>query len=177
MRVSEPITSTTWSDHESAACCSLSVRTSDESGRGSNCLRLLARSGVDRYSVAFSRPYANPIIALATLSGFLLVCSFSVLHSTFWVHNDISVLVSSIVCVLAGLYLRRPIAISFSEDQRLNLRLLVPTKQVLVVCTWATFSLVAVQMLTWMHTGSMSAPDPITLMISSLTGDFVFTIR
>ena len=53
-----------------------------------------------------------------------------------WVHNDISVLVSSIVCVLAGLYLRRPIAISFSEDQRLNLRLLVPTKQVLVVCTW-----------------------------------------
>lgn len=90
-----------------------------------------------------------------------------------WVGNLVSVLVSSIVCVLAGLYLRRPIAVSFGDDKGLNLRLLVPDREVLVGVTWVTATLVAVQILTWMHTGSMASPDPITLMISSLTGDFV----
>lgn len=90
-----------------------------------------------------------------------------------WACNDVSVLVSSIVCALAGLYLRRPIAISFGEDKSFSFRLLMPSRAVLSAATWATFTLIAVQVLTWLRTGTMASPDPITLFVSSVTGDFL----
>jgi hypothetical protein len=90
-----------------------------------------------------------------------------------WVQNDVSELVSSIFCVLLGLYLRRPIAIAFGEDKGLSLKLLVPSVPVLAGATWVTVTLVGIQALTWIHTGSMTQADPVSLMVSSITGDFV----
>jgi hypothetical protein len=90
-----------------------------------------------------------------------------------WVNNDVSVLVSSIVSALFGLYLRRPIAVSFGEDKGLSLRLLVPNARALTLVTWLTSSLVSMQLLTWMHTGGLENSDPITLIISAITGNFV----
>jgi hypothetical protein len=83
------------------------------------------------------------------------------------------VLVSSIVSVLCGLYLRRPIAISFGEDKGLSFRLLVPDPRALTLGTWITFSLVGMQLLTWIHTGGLDNSDPITLLVSAITGNFV----
>jgi hypothetical protein len=90
-----------------------------------------------------------------------------------WVQNDVSILVSSIICALAGLYIRRPIAVSFGEDKGLTFRLLVPQAPVLTFITWISVSLVSVQLLAWMSTGNLTNSDPVMLFISALQGDFV----
>jgi hypothetical protein len=90
-----------------------------------------------------------------------------------WTQNDVSVLVSSMMCAFVGLYIRRPIAVSFGEDKGLSFRLLVPERRAMLLATWATVSFVAIQVFNWLHTGTISDPDPITLFISSLTGDFL----
>lgn len=90
-----------------------------------------------------------------------------------WVCNDVSVLVSSLGCALIGLYLRRPIAVSFGEDKGLSFKLLVPSARVLALASWTTLSLVVIQMWIWIHCGTLAQPDPVTLLISTITGDFV----
>jgi hypothetical protein len=90
-----------------------------------------------------------------------------------WFQNDVSVLVSSFICAVVGFYIRRPITVSFGEDKGLSFKLLVPDKRLTTVVLWVTVSLVAVQILTWVHGGTLADPDPISLVISSLYGDFV----
>lgn len=90
-----------------------------------------------------------------------------------WFQNDVSVLVSSFVAAVVGFYIRRPITVSFGEDKGLSFKLLVPDKRLTTMILWVTVSLVAVQILTWVHTGNLADPDPISLVISSLCGDFV----
>jgi hypothetical protein len=38
---------------------------------------------------------------------------------------------------------------------------------------WVTYSIFLIQVVTWIHTGSLDDPDPITLLISSITGNFL----
>jgi len=90
-----------------------------------------------------------------------------------WFQNDVSVLVSSFVSAVVGLYIRRPISVSFGEDKGLSFKLLVPDKRLTTVVLWVTVSLLAVQILTWVRNGTLAQPDPISLLISSLYGDFV----
>jgi hypothetical protein len=39
---------------------------------------------------------------------------------------------------------------------------------------WATFSLIAIQVMTWIKTGTLLSPDPLSLLISSFTGNFLY---
>ena len=90
-----------------------------------------------------------------------------------WFQNDVSVLVSSFICAVVGFYIRRPITVSFGEDKGLSFKLVVPDKRLTTVILWVTVSLVAVQVLTWVHGGTLADPDPVSLVISSLYGDFL----
>jgi hypothetical protein len=100
--------------------------------------------------------------------------SLSIFYVTVsWFQNDVSVLVSSFICAVVGFYIRRPITVSFGEDKGLSFRLLVPDKRLTTIILWVTGSLVAVQILTWVHGGTLAEPDPVSLVISSLYGDFL----
>jgi len=90
-----------------------------------------------------------------------------------WFQNDVSVLVSSFVCAVVGFYLRRPISVAFGEDKGLSFKLLVPDKRLTTVVLWVTVSLIAIQILIWLHRGTLAEPDPVSLVISSVYGDFV----
>ncbi len=43
----------------------------------------------------------------------------------------------------------------------------------MAACAFLFLSLLVVQLLNWLKQGSLTAPDPLTLIISGLTGDFI----
>jgi hypothetical protein len=90
-----------------------------------------------------------------------------------WYANEVSFMVSAAVSTVLALYLRFPISFSFDEAGYLDIRSFdIPGKAVAVVA-WLSLTLVGIQILTWVKSGSLMEPDPITLMVASATGNFL----
>lgn len=92
-----------------------------------------------------------------------------------WSQNQMVFLISAWILGWIGIYIRRPVSIEIGEDQKgLSFRVLTPSRSVIALAYWATFSLIAIQLLTWIKTGSLLNPDPISLLLSSFTGNFLY---
>ena len=90
-----------------------------------------------------------------------------------WVCNEVSSLISSFVAVAVGLYFLRPVALlSHAESPRRITRILLSNKWV-AMGAWCTLTFVSIQLLTWIRGGVPDSPDPVTLILSSLSGDFI----
>ncbi|MFN8552125.1 MAG: hypothetical protein U0103_11595 [Candidatus Obscuribacterales bacterium] len=83
-------------------------------------------------------------------------------------------LISAWVLGWIGIYIRRPVTIELGEDKGLSFKVLTPSRSVIALGYWATFSLIAIQILTWIKTGSLMNPDPVSLLISCFTGNFLY---
>lgn len=90
-----------------------------------------------------------------------------------WYVNEVSFVVSAVVSVAIGLYLRYPMAISFDEAGYLEIRIIELSTNVLAGVSWVSLTLVGIQVLTWVKSGSLMQPDPVTLLVSSVTGNFL----
>lgn len=90
-----------------------------------------------------------------------------------WTTQQVTVFVSAVLALAAGFYLRRPITVSFGQDSGLSFRLISLGPRILALVTWISISLIAIQGMTWIKSGVLSDPDPITLLVSSFTGNFL----
>jgi hypothetical protein len=90
-----------------------------------------------------------------------------------WCGNDVPAAISFIVAAVIGLYIWRPIAVNYGEDRGLTLRLLVLSPRWVAFVAWISITFAAIQILTWIRSGSLTSPDPITLLLSSYTGNFI----
>ncbi|PZM81233.1 MAG: hypothetical protein DKT66_18610 [Candidatus Melainabacteria bacterium] len=90
-----------------------------------------------------------------------------------WMENLVAVMTSSVICGAIGLYLYKPFKIQVSEDSALSLKLVTPSPQFIAIVAWISVSLVAIRLITWIKTGTLFAPDPLTLLASSWSGDFL----
>jgi hypothetical protein len=111
------------------------------------------------------------------LSYLWLLLSFCYLGRA-WVENKVSVLVSSVICAFLGLYLRFPFAIKRVTDKETNEERLslfkVPFQASQVALSaWLTYSLFAIQILTWIKTSILEDPDALTLLICGFSGNFL----
>jgi hypothetical protein len=106
-----------------------------------------------------------------TLSGLWFALALFYLIET-WTHNSVQVMLSSLICAAVGFYLRRPIVWSRGEDKGLSFRLVTLGSKSLTLITFVTVSLLSIHLLTWLRTGTIDNPDPITLLYSALTGNF-----
>lgn len=89
------------------------------------------------------------------------------------IQNHVAVLISALVCLLGGFYLRRPVKLHFNPDKMITLELLSPNAAVIALIAWISITLLGIRLLTWIKTGSLSSPDPVTLLACSFSGDFV----
>ncbi len=88
--------------------------------------------------------------------------------------NQVSALVSAIVCSMVGLFLRFPFVVTFREGTGApDIRPAYFGSNWVAVSLLVTFSVVAIQVLTWIRTGAPDAADPVTLLMSSLSGNFL----
>lgn len=82
---------------------------------------------------------------------------------------------SLLACFLSlglGLYVLFPVKIFADSENVLFLRSGLSVKTV-SACSFLFLSLLVIQLLNWLKQGSLTAPDPLTLIISGLTGDFI----
>ncbi|MBI4532608.1 MAG: hypothetical protein HY711_01575 [Candidatus Melainabacteria bacterium] len=109
----------------------------------------------------------------AVLSYGWLLVAFSYLLSA-WTDNQVCLLISALLCALTGLYLQYPFVLSVDESKgSLRFKLLNVDSSIASLALWISMSLVAVQGLTWMRIGTPSSPDPITLLLSGVSGNFL----
>jgi hypothetical protein len=90
-----------------------------------------------------------------------------------WYANEVSFVVSAVVSAVIGLYLRYPIRLSFDEAGYLDIRNIDLSPKLVVALSFVSLTLVGIQLVTWVKAGSLIDPDPVTLLISSVTGNFL----
>lgn len=80
--------------------------------------------------------------------------------------------IAAIVCGAAALYVLFPVKVFVDNDEVLFLRSTITTRSI-VISAWLFLSVLSIQMLTWIKQGVLTEPDPISLLISAFTGDFI----
>ena len=90
-----------------------------------------------------------------------------------WYQNQVVLLVSAVVCTVLGLYLRHPFTVQLADGKAVTFKLIELSRPVIACSLWITLSLVAIQIMTWVKTGSLIDPDPLTLLLCSCTGNFI----
>jgi hypothetical protein len=98
--------------------------------------------------------------------------SLSYLSQT-WATGHAADLLSTLLSAGISLFVYRPfLLVSHHEAKQQLVRIrLAPCW--IATAAWFTFTCICVQILTWMHTGIQAAPDPVSLFLSSLTGNFL----
>lgn len=81
-------------------------------------------------------------------------------------------LTAALVSLVAALYVLFPLHVFIDSQEVLLLRSNIESREVKVF-GWLFVSILLVQTLTWLKQGQITDPDPITLIISAVTGDFI----
>jgi hypothetical protein len=89
------------------------------------------------------------------------------------VQNQVSVFLAGIICSVVGLYLSCPVSAKYSEKTGISLEPIALSTPVVTLLGWLSISLLIIRLVCWIKTGSLSHPDPITLIVSGLKGDFL----
>lgn len=90
-----------------------------------------------------------------------------------WQSSEVAFFASGLIAFIIASYLRRPISVSFDESGFLEIRLSDLNQKTVALAAWASITLVGIQVVTWAKSGSLIEPDPITLLICSVTGNFL----
>lgn len=90
-----------------------------------------------------------------------------------WYANEVSFMVSAAVSAFVALYLRYPVSLSFDEAGYLDIRSIEISRRAIAAVSWISLTLVGIQILTWVKSGSLMDPDPLTLLVCSATGNFL----
>lgn len=106
-----------------------------------------------------------------TLSGFWIVLSIFYLVQS-WIDNSVPFMLSALFSLLIGIYLRRPVRWVRDADKQISFKLITLGAKTLALFWFITFSLVVIQILVWIKTGTLFRPDPISYIIFGLTGNY-----
>lgn len=90
-----------------------------------------------------------------------------------YIENSVATLVSGVVSAFVGIYLRFPFIIKIEDRGALRVYRTTMNSKRVAFAAWLSYSLMAIQVLTWLKTESLIDPDPISLLISAITGNFV----
>lgn len=116
---------------------------------------------------------------LKRASGQTIISSIWLAFSAFYFYclvytNSAIVLTGAILSLFIGLYIAYPLRIVNSDsDQAINLRIGELSYRMLTLAYWLTISLVVIQVVNWIKGGIFTEPDPITLLIGAITGNFL----
>lgn len=131
---------------------------------GSRRLRALAarwRIGQDGYEAAAVFAYFVFALALGYFAQAVIVESTAAWSLT-----------AALVSLICGLFVLFPIRVFVDTQEVLLLRSNMDDREIKIF-GWLFMSVLMVQALTWLKQGQLTEPDPITLIISALTGDFI----
>lgn len=92
---------------------------------------------------------------------------------TAWMTNSITALISAILAGCSTFYFFRPFVLLTRQDSSLKVYFIQLSSRWVALCVWATYSLLAIAVLTWIRSASAEGGDPVTLLLSALSGNFI----
>ncbi len=93
--------------------------------------------------------------------------------SAAWMNNSIPSLVSALMATGLALYFLNPFLLLTRQDSSLKIYFIQLSSRWIAFSVWATFTLMAITVLTWIRAGVPDAADPVTLFLSGLSGNFL----
>lgn len=90
-----------------------------------------------------------------------------------WSGGNVGALAACILSAVAGAYLRYPVRPIQGREGEVTLASLALSQRTCVVLAWLTFSMVGIQIVSWLRFSFLNEPDPLTLIICGLSGDFI----
>lgn len=123
-------------------------------------------------TVAFAKPTRRYARLQKVLSFAWIYLAFNYLYYA-WCDNQVSVLVSAFACLALGLFIRYPFYLSRNDQGSLTVQMVNLSSSWIAFSVWASYTLALIQIVTWIHTGSLVHPDPVSLVLSGFNGDFL----
>ena len=178
--------------HETSAYHSFNAAYFDFFGSDSESATLLARYQTDRAKLAIDVVLWSTVWFIGIVCGAFYLsrskrffeglrvttaAAWAVLALAYgsqaWVQGHAQALTACVFSVLLSSYFFKPFAMlkSRSGGKRLTFVYLAP--RWIALAAWFTFSCICIQVVTWIKTGIPSSPDPLTLLLFSITGNFV----
>lgn len=111
-------------------------------------------------------------LRLCCSAAWLLIGISNAAHA--WMSNSIPSMLSGLLSFAAAVFLWRPFLLrTRQDDATLKVAFYEPGSGWISLSVWLTYSLLAMTVLTWIRGGVPEFPDPVTLLLSALNGNFV----
>lgn len=112
------------------------------------------------------------VLRLSCAAVWFLIGASNASHA--WMENSIPSMLSGALSFTAAVFFWRPFLLRTRDaDATLKVAFYEPGSGWIALSVWLTFSLMAMTILTWIRAGVPEFPDPVTLLLSALNGNFV----
>lgn len=132
---------------------------------------LRAKAEIWRRPLRPSEVEGAPLAALISYASFT-IAGFYFAQSVVLEGLAGQSLLAAFVALIAGFYVLFPLSVSIDSQNVMTLRSAL-SKRTMLTFAFVMGSLLTIQALNWLKQGSLAAPDPLSLLLSSFTGDFI----
>ncbi|MBX9686477.1 MAG: hypothetical protein K2X27_07230 [Candidatus Obscuribacterales bacterium] len=94
--------------------------------------------------------------------------------SCAWMENSIPAFMSALVSAVVALYFLKPIILLTRQDSSLKVFFIRLNSRWLALSVWATYSLFAMAVLTWIRCSLPDSTDPVSMLLSGFSGNFLY---
>lgn len=93
---------------------------------------------------------------------------------TAWMSNSIPAFSSALLSALAAVYFCKPFVLLTRTDSSLKVYFITLSSRWIALSVWGTFSAFAILILTWIRCTMPDTTDPVSLLLSALSGNFLY---
>lgn len=93
---------------------------------------------------------------------------------TAWMANSIPAFMSALFSGVTAFYLLKPFVLLIRQDSSLKVYFIHLSSRWIALSFWATYSLMAIAVLTWIRCSPAEGTDPVSSFLSGLSGNFLF---
>lgn len=93
---------------------------------------------------------------------------------TAWMVNSIPAFTSALVSTALAIYFAKPFMLLTREDSSLKVAFITLSSRWIALSFWASYSAMAILVLTWIRCSVPDSQDPVTMLLSALSGNFLY---
>ena len=90
-----------------------------------------------------------------------------------WMANSIPSFMSALLAACASMYFLKPFVLLTRQDSSLKVYFITLSSRWIAYSVWASYSLLAITVLTWIRCSTPEHADPVSLLLSGLSGNFL----
>jgi hypothetical protein len=94
--------------------------------------------------------------------------------STAWMNNSIPSFMSALLCGTTAFYFSKPFVLLTRQDSSLKVYFIQLSSRWIAFSVWASYSLMAIVVLTWIRCVLPESSDPVSMVLSGISGNFVY---